>query len=104
MNTGLPQQLGLVSGLIAGLLGAYVNHTTTLSIQFRSRKTFSSELNAALQTMGYQQTAEENGIQVYERSSLRRLLAGKLYVQWDDHEATIASRAANIRRLQKGLK
>ncbi|GAB4383969.1 MAG: hypothetical protein Kow00121_46810 [Elainellaceae cyanobacterium] len=103
MNSGLPQQLGLAVGVIAGLLGAYVNYTTMMSVQFQNRKKFLAELETALTEMGYQQTSEEEGVQVYERSAIRRLLSGKLYVQLENNTATIASRAANIRRLQKEI-
>lgn len=101
MDTGLPQQLGLAGGVIAGGLGAYFNRTTTLSVQFRNRKTFFNELERTLKQLGYQRTSEDEGLYIYERSNLSKWLSGKIFVQMEGNSATIASRATNIRQLQK---
>lgn len=101
--SGLPQQLGLAGGLIAGLIGAYFNRTITIAIPFQNQKKFKATLEATLNAMGYQQVSEEDDIRIYERSNLSRWLSGKIYVQLEKDQATIASRAVHIRQLQKGL-
>jgi hypothetical protein len=103
VNSGIPGQLGLVSGLVAGLLGAYFNRTTTLDVQFQSQKKFLTELETTLTAMGYQLASQEEDLRVYERSNLSKWLSGKLYVQMEANRATIASRAGTMRCLQKQI-
>lgn len=103
VDTGIPQQFGILGGLVAGVLGTYINQTTTFSVQFKNKKKFLEELETALNQMGYEQTSEEDGIRVYERSTFRRAFAGKVYVQLEGNSVTIASRAANIRRLRQAV-
>lgn len=103
LSTGVPEQLGLVGGLVAGGFGAYMNQTTSFSVQFRDRKKFLKELDAALRELGYEQTSEIEGVQVYERSSFRKLFSGKIYVQLEGNSATIASRASNTRQLRNAI-
>jgi hypothetical protein len=103
LETGIPAQLGVVSGLIVGGVGTYLNQTTTFSIQFRDRKKFLKELKTSLNELGYEPTSEVDGIQIYERSSVRKLLSGRIYIQLEGNQATIAGRAASMRRLQKAL-
>lgn len=101
MDTGLPQQVGAIGGVVAGLIGAYFNQTKTISVKFQNQKTFLKQLEQALNQMGYQQVAEEDGIRIYERLNLAKWLSGKIYVQLEQNTATIASRATHIRGLQK---
>jgi hypothetical protein len=103
VTSGIPQQLGLVSGLAAGLLGAYFNRSIAFSVPFQSKKKFLAELETTLTAMGYQLTSQEDDLRIYARSSLGQWLSGKLYVQLEQTCATIASRAATIRRLRKEL-
>jgi hypothetical protein len=103
LSTGVPEQLGILGGLVAGTLGAYLNQTTTFSVQFRDRQKFFRELETTLNQLGYEQTAEEDGLRVYERSSARKLFSGKVYVQLEGNSATLGSRASIVRRLRKGL-
>ncbi|NJL40076.1 MAG: hypothetical protein HC899_27450 [Leptolyngbyaceae cyanobacterium SM1_4_3] len=103
MGSGIPQQVGLVGGLVAGLMGAYFNRTTTLSVTFKGKKAFLANLNTVLSQMGYQQKSEEDDLLVYERSALGRFLSGKVYVQIEPEKATIASRSLQLKRIQKQI-
>jgi hypothetical protein len=113
VETGLPQQVGAVGGVVAGLIGAYFNRTMVFSVPFTNKKTFLNRLESTLTQLGYQLVPEDESspeqdadpVLVYERSSSRNWLSGKIFVQLDETEktATIASRAAMIRRLKKEL-
>jgi hypothetical protein len=107
VSTGIPQQIGLVSGLLAGLMGAYFNRTATLSVPFQSRKAFLANLTPVLEQMGYQkksqEKSEEDDLLIYERSALGKLLSGKVYVQLEQGKATIASRSLQLKRIQKQM-
>lgn len=103
MGSGIPQQVGLMGGLVAGLMGAYFNRTTTLSVTFKGKKAFLSNLNNVLGQMGYQQKSEEDDLLVYERSALGKFLSAKVYVQLEPEKATIASRSIQLKRIQKQI-
>jgi hypothetical protein len=103
LATGIPEQLGVLGGLVAGGLGAYINQTTSFSVQFRDRKKFLKELASALGELGYEQTAEEDGVRIYERSTARKFFSGKVYVQLEGNSATIASRASTVRQLRNAV-
>lgn len=103
LSTGIPEQLGMMGGLVAGALGTYLNQTTTFSVQFRDRKKFLRELETTLSELGYEQASEEDGLRIYERSSARKLFSGKVYVQLESNSATLGSRASIVRQLRKGL-
>ncbi len=100
VSTGIPQQFGLLTGLVAGLLGGYFNRTATLSASFKNRDKFLQELDQTLTEMGYQQIdpIDEN-VLVYQRSGLRKLLSGKIFVQLEEGTAAIASRSRQVRSL-----
>ncbi|WAL60640.1 hypothetical protein [Thermocoleostomius sinensis] len=103
LNSGMPGRLGLMGGVVAGLLGAYFNRTTTVDVQFQGQKKFLAELETTLAAMGYQLAAQEEDLRIYERSNLSKWLSGKLYVQLEQNHATIASRAGTLRRLRKQI-
>ncbi|MBE9178775.1 hypothetical protein IQ268_09410 [Oculatella sp. LEGE 06141] len=102
-GTGIPQQVGILGGLIAGVLGAYFNRTTTFSVGFKNQKTFLKELHKTMQAMGYEQKAQEEDVLIYERPGLGKVLAGKVYVQLEPETVTIASRSIQLKRIQKTL-
>ncbi|NJO44052.1 MAG: hypothetical protein HC865_26720 [Cyanobacteria bacterium RU_5_0] len=104
LETGFPQEIGAIAGLAAGLIGASFNRTTAFSVQFQSQKHFLAELETALNPMGYEQVGDQDGVLVYERSSLSKWFSGKVFVQMEGNMATIASRASTTRQLQKILK
>ncbi|WP_017298999.1 hypothetical protein [Nodosilinea nodulosa] len=105
LDTGLPNQYGLLFGTVGGVLGALINRSSTLNLPISSRKTFKRELDATLAEMGYAEDTEAglDGILVYQRPFLRQLLSGRIYVLLGDKQAQIGSRANHIRRLKKRL-
>ncbi|MEB3355872.1 MAG: hypothetical protein VKK04_04045 [Synechococcales bacterium] len=106
VSTGIPQQLGLVAGLMAGGLGGYFNRTTAIALPISNQKTFLKTLNEALEAMGYYPNPEldwEEGVRVYERSPLRKVFSGRVYVQLEAQRAIVASRAMHIRSLKRRL-
>jgi type II secretory pathway pseudopilin PulG len=125
LQTGIPTQIGILFGLVAGSLGAYINRSTQLQMTVANPKQFQQTLEAALEKMGYgpvptpedteestDKGAKANKVNAatqaapyltYQRSSLSQFFAGKLYAQITPSQATIVSRAANIRRLKKLL-
>ncbi len=128
LQTGIPTQVGILFGLVAGSLGAYINRSTQLQMTVANPTQFQQTLEAALEQMGYgpvpppEDTEEstDKGAKAkkanlansatqaapyltYQRSSLSQFFAGKLYAQITPSQATIVSRAANIRRLKKLL-
>lgn len=101
IDTGVPQQVGALGGLLAGILGTYFNRTTSFIVPVQSQKKFWNELESTLSQLGYQQVAEEEGIRTYQRSSFSKWFSGRIFVQLEQQQATIASRAITIRQLKK---
>lgn len=101
IDTGVPQQVGALGGLLAGILGTYFNRTTSFTVPVQSQKKFWNELESTLSQLGYQQVAEEEGIRTYQRSSFSKWFSGRIFVQLEQQQATIASRAITIRQLKK---
>lgn len=104
METGFPQGVALVGGLIAGSLGAYFNRTTSFTVPMQNRQKSLADLETVLNQMGYTQTEEAEGVKIYDRSSWSKWVSGKIYVCLENKTATIASRAATIRQLQQIVK
>ncbi|NJL87454.1 MAG: hypothetical protein HC886_18085 [Leptolyngbyaceae cyanobacterium SM1_1_3] len=103
LETGFPAQLGTGVGLLGGLLAAYFNQTLALELPFKGKQQFLRSLNQALSEMGYTLVDEEAGALVYQRSPLRQLFSGRVYVLLSDKSATVFSRAIHIRNLQRRL-
>ena len=105
LDTGLPNQYGLLFGLVGGLLGALVNRSTSLELPISSRKTFKRELDAALADMGYTEDTEarSDGVLVYCRPFIRQLLSGRVYVLLKDKQVQISSRAVHMGGIKKRL-
>ncbi len=101
-ETGVPQILGAIAGLIAGGLGTSFNRTTTLTVSVASRKKFVNQLESTLSQMGYEKTAEEGEVLTFERSA-GTLSPSKIYVQLEGETATIASRARILRQVKQAL-
>lgn len=108
MATGLPQQLGVIVGLLAGWAGGYFNRTVALSIAAPNRRAL-AQVEAALNEMGYHlseaESPQDEGepVRVYVRSPLRQLLSGRVYLQQEGKSLTVASRAVHLRNLQRRL-
>jgi hypothetical protein len=105
LDTGVPNQFGMLVGGVGGLLGAIFNRGMTLELPFSSAKTFRRNLDETLATMGYTEdpTADYDGILVYRRPPLRQAFSGKIYVHIGNQQATISSRAMHVRSLKKRL-
>ncbi|HZG37536.1 MAG TPA: hypothetical protein VEZ50_02545 [Nodosilinea sp.] len=105
LDTGLPNQYGILFGAVGGLLGALINRSATLELPISSRKTFKRELDAALAEMGYTENTEADldNILVYQRPFVRQLLSGRIYVLLGEKRAQISSRATHIRGVKKRL-
>lgn len=101
--TGIPQQVGAIGGLIAGVLGTYFNRTLSFSVSIEGRKKFLNQLESTLTSMGYEKIADDEGVQTYQRSSFSKWFSGRIFVQVEDQQATIASRAITVRNLKKVL-
>jgi hypothetical protein len=104
LATGIPQQVGGLGGLIAGILGAYFNRTICFSVPVEGRKKFLNQLDSTLAGMGYEKISDEEGVQTYQRSAWSQWFSGRIFVQVEDQQATIASRAITVRSLKKVLK
>lgn len=121
IETGIPQQFGALSGLVAGLIGVYFNRTAQFSFSVQGRKKWLNELDSALAQYGYQLTSSESDLRIYERSGWSKWFSGRIFVQTDiqtdtqtntqtkatiqteARQVTIASRAATVRALKQIL-
>lgn len=101
VSTGIPQQFGAIGGLVAGLLGSYFNRTVSFTVSIKGQKQFLNRLESTLNEMGYQQISDEEGVRIYERSSLSKWFSGRIFVQTEGDQATIASRAIAVRSLKQ---
>jgi hypothetical protein len=127
LSTRIPFQIGVVLGVIVGGVGAYFNRSVTIELPIQGRKQFINRLSQILIQMGFEPQAEPelgpiaepeteleakpeaketdlDGITIYEKSILGTLLSGSVYVKLGSETATVMSRAATIRRLEKVLK
>lgn len=98
--TGIPQQIGALGGALAGLVGVYFNRSVAIVLSFSEKKKFLAELETLLTAMGYQLQAEGDEVRVYARSGISKWLSGRVFVKFEGQEATIASRAVHMRRLE----
>ncbi|MCU0527618.1 MAG: hypothetical protein MUF72_22700 [Elainella sp. Prado103] len=110
ISTGIPQQFGAIGGLVAGILGTYFNRTVRFELPIKSEQQFFNRLEPVLDNLGYQQVedAEDDsekvpGLRVYERTALSKWFSGRIFVQVEGQQATIASRAVVIRTLKQVL-
>lgn len=98
--TGIPQQIGALGGVLAGLVGVYFNRSVAIVVPFSQEKQFLAELEAALTAMGYQIQAEGEGVRVYTRSGISKWLSGRVFVKIEGKAATIATRAVQMRKIE----
>ncbi|NES87310.1 MAG: hypothetical protein F6K10_41675 [Moorea sp. SIO2B7] len=103
LEAKLPYQFGILFGLVAGLLGANFNRSVTISTSFRNKKVFTKTLNEALYEMGFEESTQVDEFTVYQKSALRTLFSGKVFVQIDNNSATIISRSSIIKRLSQKI-
>jgi hypothetical protein len=102
-DTQIPQQIGLLGGVLAGLMGGYFNRTRSFTVPYTDQKTFLAQLNEQLSQLGYQPQESVEDVWVYERSALGKYLSGKVFVQLENGTATIASRSIQLNRIQNHL-
>lgn len=98
--TGIPQQIGSLGGALAGLAGVYFNRSVSIVVPFLEEKKFLVELETLLTTLGYQLQAEGEGVRVYARSGVSKWLSGRIFLKFEGQEATIASRAVQMRKIE----
>ena len=104
--SGLPNQLGLVMGLVGGSLGLYFNRSITLKQPIKGHKVFLNQISQPLAQLGYTRVDDESlpaDLVMYARSNVRGLLSGKIYIRLEAKTAYITSRAVHIRGLKRIL-
>jgi len=101
LETKIPYQLGTLCGSIAGLMGAYFNRSVARAITFSDRKAFTKELESSLTQMGFEQKTQLEDVTVYTQSALGKVLAGKIFVKFENNSATIIGRSSKIKQLIK---
>lgn len=103
LTSGVPSQLGSMIGLVGGLVGTYFNASKTLELPTKGKKKLLNQITPILTNMGYTQTEAIDSIVVFQRSNLRSLFSGKIYLYVGDKTAIFVSRATHIRALAKQL-
>ncbi|MEM9164792.1 MAG: hypothetical protein AAGC54_17215 [Cyanobacteria bacterium P01_F01_bin.4] len=106
LSSGIPNQIGVVLGVVGGAVGTYFNRSQTLNLPIKGKKELLNRLNPILTDMGYalaEDSEEPAAGLIYQRSGLRALLSGKVYVTLAPKQAILTSRAVHIRTIQKQL-
>lgn len=105
LDTGIPNQFGVLLGAVGGSLGTYFYRSKIMNIPVAQPKAFWRQVNEVLAEMGYTEDPEAawEGIRVYRRSPLRQAFSGKIYVQVVGKQAYISSRAMYLRKLKRKL-
>ncbi|MEB3291197.1 MAG: hypothetical protein VKI82_14865 [Leptolyngbya sp.] len=105
LDTGIPNQFGLLLGAVGGLVGASLNRSSTLTLTCPSQKTFQQQLTNILAEMGYHEVpdARDDGVLVFQRAALRQVFSGRVYVLIEGKTARLSSRTSHIRRLRQQL-
>ncbi|MEM7796539.1 MAG: hypothetical protein AAF579_19060 [Cyanobacteria bacterium P01_C01_bin.118] len=104
--SAVPNQLGLVMGLVGGGLGLYFNRSVTVKQPIKGHKVFLNQISQPLADLGYTQIEDDSlpaDLVIYARRNLRGLLSGKIYIRLDAKMAYITSRAVHIRGLKQTL-
>ncbi|MBE9065119.1 hypothetical protein IQ260_00425 [Leptolyngbya cf. ectocarpi LEGE 11479] len=102
----IPNQLGLVMGLVGGGLGLYFNRSVTLKQPIKGHKVFLNQISQPLAELGYAPIEDDSlpaDLVIYARNSLRGLLSGKIYIRLEAKTAYITSRAVHIRGLKQTI-
>ncbi|MEM7064989.1 MAG: hypothetical protein AAF572_17750 [Cyanobacteria bacterium P01_B01_bin.77] len=102
----IPNQLGLVMGLVGGGLGLYFNRSVTLKQPIKGHKVFLNQISQPLAELGYTPIEDDSlpaDLVIYARNNVRGLLSGKVYIRLEDKTAYITSRAVHIRGLKQTI-
>jgi hypothetical protein len=108
ISSGLPFQLGILLGVLAGFAGAYFNRTTQLDIAIPDTETFNPKLAETLKNFGYAPvessgTATIPGYELYRRNQLRHWFSGNLLVKRQPEQVKLYARARINRQLKQLL-
>ena len=107
LDSGIPQQLGLILGLLGGGVGGYFNRTTEFEVSSTNPAKLVRSLEAVLEEMGYEVNEEEDeledNISLYQRVGLRALFSGNVFVQVETRKVTVAARFISMKRIQAAL-
>lgn len=103
LNSGTPYQTGVLLGAIAGILGAYFNRSTTISVNFHNQTVFTKTLEQALDDMGFSERENLGEVTLYTKSNLKNLFSGKILVKIEGNLATISGRSNALKQLQQML-
>lgn len=105
LETGQPNQFGLLFGIVGGLVGASLNRSGSLVLTCPNQKSFRQQLNTILAEMDYSEVpdARTDGILVYQRSGLQGMFSGRIYVLITGKQAQLGSRNSHLRRLRQQL-
>lgn len=99
INNQATLQLSLLVGMVTGLLGLYMNRSSTLNFTMGNKRRFNTQLSAALTELGFEDQREEGDYTVYSQPGWQRWFAGKILVKIERQSVTIVGRASNIRQL-----
>ncbi|MGD1854714.1 MAG: hypothetical protein ACFB2W_10720 [Leptolyngbyaceae cyanobacterium] len=104
--SGIPNQMGLVMGVVGGFLGLYFNRSITLKQPIKGHKVFLNQISQPLAELGYTPVDDDTlpaDFVIYARRNVRGLLSGKIYIRLEAKTAYITSRAVHIRGLKQKL-
>jgi hypothetical protein len=101
LMTTLPEEVGLMGGVIFGLVGILFNRSATLEIPFTSKKQFRQQLSDVMAGMGYVLDTTDGSVDRYQKPKASRFFAGDIFVQQRSKSAIFVSRVSNIRQLKR---
>ncbi|MEM8777793.1 MAG: hypothetical protein AAGF26_02745 [Cyanobacteria bacterium P01_G01_bin.49] len=99
LESQFPYQIGILLGLIAGLIGAYVNRSVTLTLTAKNRKTFLPNLEKTLTELGFSQRSQAEDYTIYSKAGLSSLFSGKILLKVEKKSVTLVGRSRNIKSL-----
>ncbi|HEY9698692.1 MAG TPA: hypothetical protein V6D10_15625 [Trichocoleus sp.] len=101
-ETGIPQQISVVGGVIIASISTYFNRTVITPFSISNGAEFLNQFKAILTASGYQQVEQIDEVSIFERSK-QKWLSGKIFLRTEAEQATIAGRAAQVRRIRQQL-
>jgi hypothetical protein len=102
-ESGIPQQIAIVGGVIVGAIGSYFNRTVIRPIAADDEQTLLNQVNRGLTGLGYQQVEQiDDEVFVFQKV-VRQWLSSKVYVRVQPQQVTIAGRVSQVQKLQEQL-